>query len=201
MNKDFSKEEGFTQVLLALVVVLAIGAIASASVPVKRSYGSGMSNVEGVSTLAGHTTQGSPEVKIVNSSGATALVAGDAGAVSAFPLSINQSNDSVEVTTPQGSQTVAVLPSQAIKNLVTGGVLNDVTSVAENNSLASINRLVTLEDNSGVLGYSVQGQKKHLLFGAIPLKTNVSAFVSAQNGQVVESQTSLMGRILDKIAP
>lgn len=105
------------------------------------------------------------------------------------------------VTTPAGSKVVTVLPQQAINNMLAAHVMTDVISEKADNELASIPNLVKLEVENGVLGYKVKGTKTHKLLGFIPIKTSVTAFVSAENGQVVTSTDSLLGRILNRIAP
>lgn len=141
------------------------------------------------------------DVKIATAPGQMALVNKRVGALSNFPISIDPTTRQLTVTTPSGSKVVAVLPQKAIDNMLASKVMDDVVGEKVNNNLASIPDLVKLETENGVLGYKVKGTKTHKLFGFIPIKTGVEAFVSAENGQVVESKESLLGRILNRIAP
>lgn len=141
------------------------------------------------------------DVKIATAPGQVALVNKKVGALSTFPLSVNPTTKELTVTTPAGSKVVAVLPQQAIDNMLASRVMDDVVSEKVNNNLASIPDLVKLETENGVLGYKVKGTKTHKLLGFIPIKTAVEAFVSAENGQVVQSSDSLLGRILNRLAP
>lgn len=141
------------------------------------------------------------DVKIATAPGAFALVNKRVGALSAFPISVDPTTKQLTVTTPTGSKVVTVLPQKAIDNMLASKVMSDVVGQKVDNSLASVPDLVNLETENGVLGYKVKGTKTHKLLGFIPIKTDVQAFVSAENGEVVNSTTSLLGRILNRIAP
>ena len=105
------------------------------------------------------------------------------------------------MTTPAGVKVVTVLPQQAIDNMLASKVMDDVLGEKVNNNLGGIPNLVKLETENGVLGCKVKGTKNHRLLGFISIKTGVEAFVSAENGQVVQSTDSLLGRILNRLAP
>lgn len=141
------------------------------------------------------------DIKIATAPGQMALVNKRVGALSNFPISIDSTTRQLTVTTPAGSKVVAVLPQKAIDNMLASRVMDDVIGERVDNNLASIPDLVKLETENGILGYKVRGTKTHKLLGFIPIKTKVEAFVSAENGQVVESKQSLLGRILNRIAP
>lgn len=195
MPKNTSQKGSLNFPVLFLILVL-IGAGVSANIPVNRHYSDGKGNVAGVTINNQKPDPNGP--KIASDSGQTAVVAGTAGALSKFPLSLN--GNTLVVTTPAGQKSVTVLPDQAIKNMLASRVMTDVTSVEVKNSLASINELVTLEERNGVLVYQIDGVKKHMILGFIPFKTQVKAFVSAETGQVVDTEQSLLGKILNKIS-
>lgn len=140
------------------------------------------------------------DVKIATAPGQIALVNKRVGALSNFPISVDPTTRQLIVTTPAGTKVVAVLPQKAIDNMLASHVMDDVVSEKVNNSLGSIPDLVSLETKNGVLVYKVKGNKIHKLLGLIPIKTGVEAFVSAENGQVIESTDSLLGRILNRLA-
>lgn len=141
------------------------------------------------------------DVRIATAPGQIALVNKRVGALSSLPISIDPTTRQLTVTTPAGSKVVAVLPQQAIDNMLASKVMDDVVSEKADNELASVPDLVKLEEKNGVLVYKVKGNKTHKLLGFIPIKTGVEAFVSAENGQVVQSSDSLLGRILNRLAP
>ncbi len=141
------------------------------------------------------------DIKVATAPGQVALIQKRIGALTNFPLSVSPATRELTVTTPAGIKVVTVLPQEAVGNMLAGRVMDDVISEKVDNSLASVPNMVKLETENGVLGYKVKGTKTHKLLGFIPIKTKVEAFVSAENGQVVESSQSLLGRILNRIAP
>jgi len=200
------KEQGIAHLLTVLVFGLLGLLFASSLMPISRHYNDGKSNVAGVSVARGNKGVGSSmnvsgTVKIATDAGQTAVVDQKVGALSSFPLSINPTTRELTVTTPAGSRVVAVLPQKAVDNMLAAHVMDFVTGEKVNNSLASIPDLVKLEIKNDILGYKIKGTKIHKLLGFIPVKTKVEAFVSAENGQVVETNQSLLGRILNKLAP
>lgn len=141
------------------------------------------------------------DIKIATAPGQIALVNKKVGALSNFPISIDPTTKQLTVTTPAGTKVVTVLPQKAVDNLLASRVMNEVVSEKVTNSLGSIPDLVNLETKNGVLVYKVKGNRIHILLGFIPIKTGVEAIVSAENGQVMESTDSLLGRILNRLAP
>lgn len=140
------------------------------------------------------------DVRIATAPGQTALVNKRVGALFNFPLSVDPVTKELTVTTPAGTKTVAVLPQQAVDNMLASGVMSSVVGERADSSLASIPSLVKLEIEDGVLGYKVTGVKVHRLFGLIPVKTEVEAFVSAENGQVVGTSESFLSKILNRVS-
>ncbi len=204
---EFNSQKGFAHLLPVLVLGLFGFALVSSLIPINRQYNDGKSDVAGV--YAANTVLGKAQTKemekadfkIASGSGQTALVNKRVGALSSFPLSVNPKTKELTVTTPAGVKVVTVLPQKAVDNMLAAHVMDDVISEKGNNSLASVPNLVKLETKNGVLGYQIKGTKTHKLLGIIPIKTGVDTFVSAENGQVAESSQSLLGRILNRIAP
>ncbi|MBI4040175.1 hypothetical protein HY389_02365 [Candidatus Daviesbacteria bacterium] len=141
------------------------------------------------------------EVKIATGAGQMAFFKNNAGAISKFPLQLDLKTDQLIASTSAGVRVVAVLPEAAIKNMLASRVMDDLQSENVGGSLASIAQLVKLEERNGILVYEIKGDKKHTLLGFIPIKTPVTAFVSAENGAVVATDQSLLARILNRIAP
>lgn len=141
------------------------------------------------------------DLKIATAPGQIALVNKGVGALTNFPLSVDPTTRQLTVTTPKGVKVVTVLPQKAVDNMLAAHIMDDVVGEKVNNSLASIPNLVKLETRNGVLGFDIKGTKTHKLLGFIPIKTGVEAFVSAENGQVVETNESFLAKILNRIAP
>lgn len=187
--------EGFIP-LFSLLAVLLIGAvIVSSKIPITKSYPE--SNILGTNVEAKMKKEAP---KVATMEGKAVVIEKDLGAVSKFPLQIDQKTNALTVTTPAGSKTVTILPDEALNNLLSSRVITEVDSSYTKGSLASLSRVVDLEDSNGVLVYKVSGKRKNLVFGLIPIKTSVVAYVSAENGEVIQSSQSFLGRILNRIS-
>lgn len=189
-----TSEAGAIHLLPLVVVVIVVALVVSANVPVSRFYLDGKNDV-----LGAHTSKGVP--KVVTEKSEAGFISGTDGAISAFPLKVDQATGALSVTTPRGEKVVTVLPDAAIKNMLASNVMSYVTSVPAEGELASTDKLVKLVEKDDVLVYEVDGVREHKLLGFIPLKSKVKAFVSAENGQVVKTQQSFLGRILNRVAP
>lgn len=182
-----------SRILLIFAIVLLAGLLVSANIPVPRSH------LDGRDVLGTHVSKAYP--KIITGGGKTGFISNTAGAISTFPLKLDPKTGNLSVTTPKGEKVVTVLPDAAIKNMLAAKVMSYVTSVPSEGELASTDKLVTLMEKGGVLIYEINGAREYKLLGLIPLKSKVKAYVSAENGQVIETQQSLLGRILNRIAP
>lgn len=189
-----TSEAGAIHLLPLVVVVIVAALVVSANVPVSRFYLDGKNDV-----LGAHTSKGVP--KVVTEKSEAGFISGTDGAISAFPLKVDQATGALSVTTPRGEKVVTVLPDAAIKNMLASNVMSYVTSIPAEGELASTDKLVKLVEKDDVLVYEVDGVREHKLLGFIPLKSKVKAFVSAENGQVVKTQQSFLGRILNRVAP
>ena len=189
-----TSQEGSINLLALFVAVLAVGSLISANIPISRNHFDGKNNVLGMDAA-----KTSP--RIATDGGKMGFISNTEGAISAFPLKIDKATNSLIVTTPSGEKTVTVLPDAAIKNMLASKVMSYVTSVPSTGELASTDKLVTLTQKDDVLVYEIDGVREYKLLGFIPLKSKVKAFVSAENGQVVKTEQSLLGRILNRIAP
>lgn len=204
-SSKLSSQQGSAGVLLVLGLLVAGGLFLSSHVPMSKSYSDGQGRVAGVEIEKGKPLAfpagAKVEVRTSTEAGETAVVRGTAGAISNFPLKVDPDTNILTVTTPSGTKAVTVLPDAAIKNMLAGKVMSYVTSVPTKSSLASINSLVKLEERDGVIGYAVEGEKEHHFLGKTLFKTHVKTFVSAETGQVVNTEQSFLGRVLNKFFP
>lgn len=179
-----------------LIAVLLLGAIVvSFKLPVTKSYQN--SNVMGVN-VEDKMRKEIPNVATME--GKMVIVEKNLGAVSKFPLQVDPQTNALIVTTPAGAKTVTILPDEALNNLLASRLITEIDSSNTQGSLASLNRVVDLEELNGVLVYKVSGKRKNLVFGILPVKTSVMAYVSAQDGKVIQSSQSFFGRILNRIS-
>ena len=176
-----------------------MGILISANIPISRVYLNGKDDVKGAQTSDSASRKTHP--KIATGSGKVGFINNKFGAVTTFPLSLNPNTGTLSVTTPKGEKTVTVLPDAAISNMLTSKVMSYVTSVPAEGELASTDKLITLIEKDGLLVFEIDGVREYKLLGFIPIKSKVKSFVSAENGQVIKTEQSLLGRILNKIAP
>ncbi|MCL5409428.1 MAG: hypothetical protein M1607_01035 [Patescibacteria group bacterium] len=146
-------------------------------------------------------------VTIASASGAPLFVKNRIAATTHFPLTVDTATNQLIVTTPAGTKTVAILPDQAVQNMIRNGIVNLINSSnlppissdsAEISSdSAQISDVVNLELQNNQLVYRINGIKIHKLLGLVPITTNKTVYVSAETGQLLSQQQSVIANILD----
>lgn len=102
-----------------------------------------------------------------------------------FPLSVDSATRELTVTTPSGSKTVAILPQQAIDNILASGIVSTTTEID----------LKTESDGS--LSYNIDGTKNEKLLGIFDVVVPKNLIVSTETGQVLTVNQSTFSKILD----
>lgn len=102
-----------------------------------------------------------------------------------FPLSVNPTTRELTVNTPAGSRIVAILPEQAVDNMLASGIVTTATGVD----------LKTESDGS--LSYDIDGTKNEKLLGVFDIAIQKNLIISAQTGQVLTVNQSTFSKILD----
>lgn len=118
-------------------------------------------------------------------------------AASNFPLSFNPETKALIVTTPAGEKTLAILPDQAVENMLKNNILSDISS--ESSGTQSAQAIVTTYD--GTLSYEIDGEKTHRIFGILPVKTPVKVFVSAETGEPLAKRQTVLTSLIDFLSP
>jgi hypothetical protein len=113
-----------------------------------------------------------------------------------FPLSINPTTNTLTITTPAGIKDVAVLPDQAVSNLIRNKLIDRVASGSASENPTGI-KLGLLNDKPV---FQVLGSDDKKLFGLIPVSIDNTSFVSAENGEIVRVDKSLVSQILDLLS-
>lgn len=125
-------------------------------------------------------------------------------AVTDFPLSIDIATKQLIITTPDGQKTVTILPDQAVQNLLATGIINTLeqnTDTTTQEQSTTFTGDVKLEIRNNEVVYKVNGVKTHRMLGFIPVTTPVTAFVSADTGDTVAKQQSVLTNIVDLLSP
>ena len=96
-----------------------------------------------------------------------------------FPITINQEDDTISVTTPKGEVVVKDLPSTTVQNLIKNKVFTKVSDTWIRPS--------TQSGANAVL--SVQGQTVKNFLGVFPVKSEVNAEVDPTTGEITKLST------------
>ena len=116
-----------------------------------------------------------------------------------FPLSVDTVTRDLNVTTPAGERTVAVLPDEAMRRLFAAGVLTPVasgsaTTVASGSGALASSVELTLRE--GNLVYEVEGEKHEKFLGIVPVTLDRQVTVSALSGEVLSQTQSVLATIV-----
>lgn len=113
-----------------------------------------------------------------------------------FPLSINPTTNTLTVTTPAGVKDVAVLPDQAVENLLRNKFIDRVASGSALENPTGI-RLGLLNNNPV---FQILGSDDQKLLGFIPVSIKKTSFVSAEDGTVVKIDQTFINQLLDLLS-
>ncbi len=134
------------------------------------------------------------DVEIATTSGNGFLIRkGQFEAQTHFPLSINPTTNALTVTTPAGVKTVAILPDVAVNNLLRQKYIDEVAS-------SSANTGIVLGVMNNQPAFQINGVDNKKLLGFISVAIDKTAFVSAQNGQVLKIDESFLSKLLDLLS-
>lgn len=139
-------------------------------------------------------------IKISTAGGELLVSRNNVGATSNFPLRVDLNTNQLIVTTPAGTKVVTVLPDQAVQNMLAANVISRLGSSVLN-KVASVSGVIQLGEQNNVPIYEIQGIKQFNLLGFIPVERPVTAVVSAETGELVTTQQSLLTRIVDLLSP
>lgn len=118
-----------------------------------------------------------------------------------FPLSIDLATKSLIVTTPAGVKTVTVLPDAAVANLIDKRIITDVVNASDSAATLPFGASrIELKDLDNKLVFEVKGIRKKKLLGLLPVSIAKTAFVSAENGDLVQVNESVFNRFLDALS-
>lgn len=107
-----------------------------------------------------------------------------------FPLSLNPTTNELTVTTPAGVKIVAVLPDQAVENLIRQKFIDIVAS-------SSADTGIELELQDNISSFKIKGIDHQKLLGVVPVDVDKTIFVSSEDGNVLKIDQSILSRLLD----
>lgn len=130
-------------------------------------------------------------IKISTESGKPTITKNQVSASTDFPLSVDVTTRQLTVTTPAGQKNVTILPDQAVQNLL---------GASSSAILSNLSDPIKLEVKDSEMVYKLKGEKKFRIFGFIPVSTPITAYVSAESGNLVEKDQSFLTNLIQLIS-
>lgn len=123
-------------------------------------------------------------------------------ALTELPLSVDLNTNILTVTTPAGEMQVTILPDQAVQNMLAANVIDRLGGQAlvdevRQGNIQTLGQVIELGLRNNVPVYHVQGIKEHRFLGFFPVTTDVMVTVSAETGEVVNTDQSVGDTIVD----
>ncbi len=130
---------------------------------------------------------------------------GEIGALSNFPLQIDLNTNQLIASTSAGPRTLTILPDQAVQNMLAANVISRLDpaflqQAARSGGLTSVSGVIALGERNGVPVYEIAGLRDQRLLGFIPVTTSIRVVVSAETGQTVTQEQSLLANIIDALS-
>lgn len=122
-------------------------------------------------------------------------------ALTDLPLSVDLETNELTVTTPAGEKTVTVLPDQAVQNMLAANVIDkiggeELVNLVREGGVETLDQVIQLSEQNGVAVYEIAGIKEHRLLGFFPVTTDVTVTVSAETGEVVDTEQSFLDSVV-----
>ena len=136
-------------------------------------------------------------IKIATAQGEILVVRGGVGAQTGFPVQIDLSTNELIASTSAGPRVLTTLPDQAVQNLIAANVISRLGP----NNLAGVSDIISLAERNGIPVYEINGLRDQKLLGFIPVTTSIKVFVSAEDGQIVSQEKSLLTSLVDLLSP
>jgi hypothetical protein len=114
-----------------------------------------------------------------------------------FPLSIDLDTNELIVTTPGGVKRVSILPDQAILNMLGDDIFDVVDQVKNDGDEEIENEIEMTTSEDGTLVYKIAGTKYKKFLGVFSVAVEKEVEVSAETGEVVDTDISLTNALLD----
>lgn len=145
-------------------------------------------------------------IKVATEGGKLVVARGEIGALSNFPLQVDLNTNQLIASTSAGSRVLTILPDQAVQNMLAANVISRLDpaflkQAAESGGLTSVSGVITLGERNGVPVYEINGLKDQRLLRFIPVTTPIRVIVSAETGQIIAQEQSLLANIVDVLSP
>jgi len=120
-----------------------------------------------------------------------------------FPLSIDVATNSLIVTTPSGQKTVTVLPDKAVANLLATGIitrLDSTNSEVDPTTPEVLHGVIEFKVEGDRPVYEIKGIKEYRLFAVVPISVPLSATVSSETGEVIDTEKSFFTTLISLLS-
>lgn len=118
-----------------------------------------------------------------------------------LPITVDPTTKTLSVTTPAGTKDVAVLPSQAVQQILGAKVITNVLSQASStNTSGPSTPVIGLTIVNNQPAFAIQGVLNTKLLGIFPVAYQKTVYVSAQDGQVLQVSQSVLNQLLETIS-
>lgn len=133
--------------------------------------------------------------------------------IAKFPLHIDLATNALIASTSAGVRVLTILPEVAVQNMLRahlkkglgpkffGEATSSAEALAESLGVTILHDQIELEERGSQVVFKIPGQKHLKVLGFIPVTTNLTAFVSAETGNLLEEQESLLARVMDLLSP
>jgi len=135
-------------------------------------------------------------IRIKSKNNGFQLIENEIEVESNFPLSVDPVTRELKITTPAGERVVAILPQQAIGNMLAGGTFELVLKSRTNPDEEE----VEIEEEEGRIVYKITGANQERLLGIFNVLVPRTAIVSAETGQTLGVTQTLLSRLLDLLS-
>lgn len=145
-------------------------------------------------------------IKIATAGGELLVARNQIGALANFPLQIDLNTNQLIASTSAGTKVLTVLPDQAVQNMLAANVISRlspqaIVEAALTGQATSVSSVVELGIRNNIPVYEIPGIRDFRLLGFIPVSQPVTVVVSAETGQVVSTEQSILTRVVDLLSP
>lgn len=144
---------------------------------------------------------------IANGNGSVLFKRDGIEAQTKLPISFNIASKTFTVQSPSGETEIKVFPDQVVQKLLQSNIISQLqeNTSSQNQQTAqganaSVQAPVTLTEFNNQSVYRVNGISQKKFLGFVPLSIPKTTFISAQSGDIVQTNESLFNRFLDTVS-
>lgn len=127
-------------------------------------------------------------------------------ALTSLPISVNLETNELTISTPAGERIVTVLPDQAVANMLAANAIDEVegdeaaSELLKQADITPLQHVVELKVHAKGPVYEIKGEKDVRFLGFWRLKVKKTVLVSAETGEVVDTQQTFLDRFFSTLS-